>query len=87
MRCLVMKPASLDMGVLGEILSSNEFDAVLTSEVGAGIDLVDERSLDEFDCGIAVIPAESSSDSIAQGRAGVSASASGVVRSGTLNIK
>ncbi|WP_280246781.1 hypothetical protein [Nocardia abscessus] len=62
MRCLVMKPASLETGVLDEILSTNSLETVLTSEVGAGVDLVEVPQLDDIQCGIAVLPPESSNN-------------------------
>ncbi|MFI1919353.1 hypothetical protein [Nocardia sp. NPDC020380] len=55
MLCLVMKPASLDLDVLFEILKDREVDFELSSHLGAGADLAGE-AIDRFDCGIAVIP-------------------------------
>ncbi|WP_433664720.1 hypothetical protein ACQPW1_22765 [Nocardia sp. CA-128927] len=57
-----MKPASLDMGVLDEVLSENNLEKVLSSDVGAGINLAEFSALEDFYCGIALLPAESSNN-------------------------
>ncbi|MFG1796675.1 hypothetical protein [Nocardia sp. NPDC049149] len=62
MRGLIMASAPLDLGVLWDVLDSRDVDAERTSDLGAGIDLL-RVPPDDFDFGIAVVPAEQPTNS------------------------
>lgn len=57
MRCLLIAPYGADLDALRSVLEAQQAETVSTSELGAGIALA-RTSLDEFDCAIAVVPAE-----------------------------
>ncbi|WP_225731101.1 MULTISPECIES: hypothetical protein [unclassified Nocardia] len=62
MRCLIMASASLDLGVLHEVLADLHAESESTSILGPGVDLL-RVPLEDFDFGIAIIPDDAAENS------------------------